>query len=109
MIRLDILKCKEDAEIGRNGTFTADKFYYGRKSFDGSSYMVLSDEGIWIQVQFTKMTILTAVGYDGNFELLNYVLIKNKRKLKHFLSILNPKRAISIIGVMDDIDRKEMI
>lgn len=48
MIKIDIFKAKKDFKIHRNGTFTEGKFYYGRRSYRGDSYLILSNEGEWI-------------------------------------------------------------
>lgn len=92
MIKIDIFKAKEDVKIHRNGTFTKGEHYYGRMSYRGDSYLILSNEGEWIPM---------AMFYYAN--VYNQLRILDKRFSKFFSMHVKNKKEVKSLPDIDEL------
>lgn len=84
MIKVDIFRANKDYRAHRNGTFTEGKFYYGRRSYRGDSYLILSNEGYWIPVaMFYYANVYNQlIRFEIRFEKYLSMGVKNKAEVK---------------------------
>lgn len=87
MIKVELLQCREDIKVRKNGTFTKGKIYLSKKGKDGWNMLALSNEGYWIVINEAKISYANV--YHKMFKLINELYFENNKSVDNFINLIN--------------------
>lgn len=87
MIKVELLECREDMKVRKNGTFTKGKIYLSKRGKDGWNMLALSNEGYWIVINEAKISYANV--YHKMFKLINELYFENNKSVDNFINLIN--------------------
>lgn len=87
MIKVELLECREDIKVRKNGTFTKGKAYLSKRGKDGWNMLALSNEGYWVVINEAKISYANV--YHKMFKLRNELYFENNKSVDDFINLIN--------------------